>query len=197
MKIHSFKKENLYCIWNDCLLGKKVMVADSLSILYEKLESDCCYQLETTVTNFLDDPTFPFLDEKGTSWKFAYVLEPATDNTDHNAVKIAFLQGHTVVRRYKNCDWESMYSTSYFDLPGYEYMVAYQIPSRVTNKVLAMWLAQGNGLLLDVRLDYVNTMYTFPAVNIDCEVPEGYKVMPVGENKWLEPTTEVCVIKEA
>lgn len=196
MKIYSFKKENLYCIWNDCLLGKKVIVADSLSLLYEKLESDCCYQLETTVTNFPDDPTFPFLDEKGTSWKFAYVLEPATNNTDHNAVKIAFLQGHTVVRRYKNCDWESMCSTSYFDLPGYEYMVAYNIPSRVTNKVLAMWLAQGNGLLLDVRLDYVNTMYTFPAVNIDCEVPEGYKVMPVGENKWLEPTTEVCVIKE-
>jgi hypothetical protein len=197
MKIHSFKKENLYCIWNDCLLGKKVIVADSLSILYEKLESDCCYQLETTVTNFPDDPTYPFLDEKGTSWKFAYVLEPATNNTDNNAVKIAFLQGHTVVRRYKNCDCESMCSTSYFDLPGYEYMVAYNIPSRVTNKVLAMWLAQGNGLLLDVRLDYVNTMYTFPAVNIDCEVPEGYKVMPVGENKWLEPTTEVCVIKEA
>jgi hypothetical protein len=197
MKIHSFKKENLYCIWNDCLLGKKVIVADSLSLLYEKLESDSFEQLKTTVTNFPDDPTFPFLDEKGTSWKFAYVLEPATNNTDHNAVKIAFLQGHTVVRRYKNCDWESMCSTSYFDLPGYEYMVAYNIPSRVTNKVLAMWLAQGNGLLLDVRLDYVNTMYTFPAVNIDCEVPEGYKVMPVGENKWLEPTTEVCVIKEA
>lgn len=197
MKIHSFKKENLYCIWNDCLLGKKVIVADSLSILYEKLESDCCYQLETTVTNFLDDPTYPFLDEKGTSWKFAYVLEPATNNTDNNAVKIAFLQGHTVVRRYKNCDCETMISTSYFDLPGYEYMVAYNIPSRVTNKVLAMWLAQGNGLLLDVKLNWVNITYAFPADDIDCEVPDRIKVMPIGGNEWLEPTTEVCVIKEA
>lgn len=196
MKIHSFKKENLYCIWDDCLLGKKVIVADSLSILYEKLESDCCYQLKTTVTNFLDDPTFPFLDEKGTSWKFAYVLEPATNKTGNNAVKIAFLQGHTVVRRYGNCDWEGMISTSYFDLPGYEYRVASHIPSRVTNKVLAMWLAQGNGLLLDYRGTYVNATYTFPADDINCEVPEGYKVMPIGENRWLEPTTEVCVIKE-
>lgn len=196
MKINSFKKENLYCIWDDCLLGKKVVVADSLSILYEKLESDCRESLETNVVNFFDDPTFPFLDEKGTSWKFAYVLEPATDNTDDTAVKKAFQQGHTIVRRYKNCDWEGMSSTSYFDLPGYEYRIASCIPSRVTNKVLAMWLAQGNGLLLDVKLNFVNITYTFPVDDMDCEVPDRIKVMPIGENKWMEPTTEVCVLKD-
>lgn len=47
MSIRSFKKENLYCVWDDSLVGKKVMVADSLGVLYEKLEAD--ESLETSV----------------------------------------------------------------------------------------------------------------------------------------------------
>lgn len=88
-----------------------------------------------------------------------------------------------------------MSSTSYFDLPGYEYRVASARPSRVTNKTLAMWLAGGNGLLFEERLNWVRTVHDFPAADSDCEVPEGYKVMPVGGSEWLEPTADVCVVK--
>lgn len=192
MVIHSFKKENLYCIWDDCLLGKDVVTADTLCLLYEKLESNL---LVTKVVPG-PEPTYPFLDSDNTVWKFAYILEPVTEDPGDNAVKQAYIQGHTIVRRYRDCGWESMSSTSYFDLPGYEYRVASCKPSRVTNKVLAMWLAQGNGLLLDIKLNWVNVTYAFPADDIDCEVPDRIRVMPIGGNKWLEPTTEVCVIKE-
>ena len=40
MNIRCFKRGNLYCIWDDNLLGKDVVVADSLNSLYEKLEMD-------------------------------------------------------------------------------------------------------------------------------------------------------------
>lgn len=192
MSIHCFKKENLHCIWDDSLVGKKVVVADSLCDLYEKLESG--EVLGTSVVPGYE-PGYPFIDADNTSWQFVYVLEPATDNINNCAVKNAYLQGHTIVRRYANGDWEGMSSTSYFDLPGYEYRVASHITSRVTNKVLAMWLAEGNGLLLDVRLNYVNTTHTFPADDMDCEVLEGYKVMPIGGSEWLEPTDDVCASK--
>lgn len=65
----------------------------------------------------------------------------------------------------------------------------------VTNKELAMWLAKGNGLLLEERLNWVCTMHTFPVADIDCEVEEGYKVMPIGSSVWFEPTTKICKLK--
>lgn len=196
MEIRSFKKENMFSVWDDYLLGKTVMTADTLSMLYERLESIDNEQLETTVVYNPDDPSHPFLDARGVTWQFAYVIEPATDDTNNSAIKNAYRQGHVIVRRYSNHGgWEGVISTSYFDLPGYEYRVASHIPSRVTNKVLALWLVEGNGLLLDVRLDRVYTSYTFPAEDIDCEVLEGYKVMPKGGTHWLEPTTEVCKLK--
>ena len=61
----------------------------------------------------------------------------------------------------------------------------------MSNKALAIWLAEGKGLLLDVRLNYVNTTYTFVADDMDCEVPDRYKVMPIGGSVWLEPTSDV------
>ena len=64
-------------------------------------------------------------------------------------------------------------------------------PGRVSNKALAEWLAKGKGLLLEVRLNYVKTTYTFVADDMDCEVPAGYKVMPIGGSVWLEPTDDV------
>lgn len=192
MEIRSFKKENLFSVWDDYLLGKDVVVADSLSDLYEKLEAD-----EVPFHNVVmgHKPAYPFKDSDGGIWRFAYVYEPPTNDTNNCAIKNAYRQGHVIVRRYANGEWESMSSTSCFDIPGYEYRVASHIPSRVTNKVLALWLAQGNGLLLEERLDWVCTMHNFPVADIDCEVEEGYKVMPIGSSVWFEPTTEVCKLK--
>ena len=110
MSIRSFKKENLHCVWDDSLLGKKVLCADTLGGLYHLLE-----------------------------------CEDAPSTT----------------------------------------------PSRVSNMALAIWSAEVNGLLLDVGLDYVYTIYRFVADDIDCEVPDGYKVMPIGGSVWLEPTDDV------
>lgn len=192
MEIRSFKKENLFSVWDDYLLSKDVVVADSLSDLYEKLEAD-----EVPLNNVVmgHKPAYPFKDSDDGIWRFAYVYEPPTNDTNNCAIKNAYRQGHVIVRRYANGEWESMSSTSCFDIPGYEYRVASHIPSRVTNKVLAMWLVEGNGLLLDVRLDRIYTSYTFQAEDIDCEVPEGYMVMPVGCIVWFEPTTKVCKLK--
>lgn len=193
MGIRCFKKENLHFVWDDSLVGKKVLVADSLGSLYEKLEDD--ESLETSVV-CSRELNYPFLDTRCSAWRLAYVLEPVTDNSRDSEVKQAFLQGHTIVRRFANGEWESMSETSYFDLPGYEYKVSdSDIPLRVSNLVLAMWLAGGNGLLLEPRLKYISTTHTFPGVDIDREVPEGYKVMPIGGSEWLEPTTDVCVVK--
>ena len=88
-----------------------------------------------------------------------------------------------------------MHDTSYFDLPGYEYMIAEEVtectPERVSNKALAEWLIKGKGLLIDVGLGLIGTSYDFPADEMYCEVPAGYKVMPMGSDEWLEPTEDV------
>ena len=193
MSIHSFKKENLHCVWDDSLLGKMVLCADTLVGLYYALECESVPERRVTSSSEI---SYPFLDDDYQMWRFAYVVEEPSYNPGDDEVKLAYLQGHSVMRRFLNEEWEIMRSTSYFDLPGYEYKVASDIapsptPSRVSNKALAIWLAEGKGLLLDVRLNYVNTTYTFVADDIDCEVPDVYKVMPIGGNVWLEPTDDV------
>ena len=150
MNIRCFKKENLYYIWDDSLLGKDVVVADSLDSLYGKLEMD-----EIPVYNIVPGicPAHPFKDTiDHLGWRFAYVLEHSINRPVNDSVKQAYLNGHTIMRRYIGGEWEVMSSTSYFDLPGYEYKVASDNPSNdnpigrtVTYRELSRWLAQGNG----------------------------------------------------
>lgn len=150
MNIRCFKRENLYYIWDDILLGKDVVVSDSLNSLYEKLEMD-----EIPVYNVVPGicPAHPFkdtLDHLG--WRFAYILEHNINRPVNDSVKQAYLDGYTIMRRYMCGEWEVMNNTSYFDLPGYEYKVASDNPSNdnqpgrtVTYRELSRWLAQGNG----------------------------------------------------
>ena len=193
MSIRSFKKENLHCVWDDSLQGKTVLCADTLSGMYYALESGITPEHKVTSSSEI---SYPFLDDDYQMWRFAYVVEEPSYNPGDDEVKLAYLQGYSVMRRFLNDEWEVMSSNSYFDLPGYEYKVASDIapsttPSRVSNKALAIWLAEGKGLLLDVRLNYVNTTYTLVADDVGCGVPDGYKVMPIGGSVWLEPTSDI------
>ena len=193
MSIRSFKKENLHCVWDESLQGKTVLCADTLVGLYYALECESVPRRRVTSSSEI---SYPFLDDDYQMWRFAYVVEEPSYNPGNDEVKLAYLQGHSVMRRFLNDEWEVMRSTSYFDLPGYEYKVASDITtpttaSRVSNKALAIWLAGGKGLLLDIKLNYVSTTYQFVADDIDCEVPDKYKVMPIGGNEWLEPTNDV------
>ena len=140
MSIHSFKKENLHCVWDDSILGKTVLCADTLVGLYYALECEDVPERRVTSSSEI---SYPFLDDDYQMWRFAYVVEEPSYNPGDDEVKIAYLQGHSVMRRFLNDEWEVMRSTSYFDLPGYEYKVASDIapsptPSRVSNKALAI-----------------------------------------------------------
>ena len=88
--------------------------------------------------------------------------------------------------------WERMDDSSYFDLPGYEYkMESDSSAHRVSNKELAKWLAKGKGMLLDTSINLVSTSCTFNASDMDCKVPDNYRVMPIDGSDWLEPTCDV------
>lgn len=192
MGIYCFKKENLHYVWDDSIADMRCMCADSIGSLYDKLEdeSQAPYKVDPT-----DNSSYPFVNENGTAWRFVYVIHSATDDPGDNPVKQAFMAGQKVLRRYMNDDWEVMHDTSYFDLPGYEYMIAEEAteytPGRVSNKALAEWLAKGKGLLVDVESRSIGTSYDFPADEMYGEVPAGYKVMPMGSDDWLEPTDDV------
>ena len=192
MAIFCFKKENLHYNWDDSLVDMYCMCADSLGSLYDKLEDESQAPCKVTPT---DSASYPFVNENGTAWRFAYVVHSATEDAGGDPVKQAFMDGRKVIRRYRKGEWETMHDTSYFDLPGYEYKVAEDdtedTPKRVSNKALAEWLAKGKGLLLDVQLNHVNTYYMFNADEMYGEVPAGYKVMPIGSDDWLEPTEDV------
>ena len=72
MSINCFKKENLHCIWDDSLAGKEAVCADSLSSLYEKLERHEGLRRPVTPS---PDSAYPFMDEAGQLWRFAYTPE--------------------------------------------------------------------------------------------------------------------------
>ena len=189
MAISCFKKENLHYVWDDSLVDMYCMCADSLGSLYDKLEDETQAPCKVTPT---DNSSYPFVNENGTAWRFAYVVHSATDDPGDDPVKQAFMDGCKVVRRYRNDGWEVMQDTMYFDLPGYEYKVTEDYtPSRVSNKALAEWLAKGKGLLIDLGIRRIGTSYDFPADEMYGEVPAGYKVMPMGSDDWLEPTEDV------
>lgn len=186
-----FKKENLYSVWDDSLVGKAVVCADSLSNLYERLESDYTDVKYVTPS---PDTSYPFKCDQGVIWRFAYVLGESPFEPGDDPVKKAYMEGLPVLRRYRNGDeaWERMDESSYFDLPSYEYTLESDSSAHhVSNKELAMWLAKGNGLLLDVQSNQVNTTYTFLADEMYGEVPDNYRVMPIDGSEWLEPTRDV------
>ena len=186
-----FKKENLHSVWDDSLVGKAVICADSLSNLYERLESDYADVKYVTPS---PDNSYPFKCDQGVIWRFAYVLGESTFEPGGDPVKKAYMEGLPVLRRYRNGDedWEYMDELSYFDLPGYEYKLeSGSSLHRVSNKELAKWLAKGKGMLLDTSINLVSTSCTFKAYDMECEVPAGYKVMPMGSDDWLEPTEDV------
>lgn len=192
MSIFCFKKENLHYFWDDSLADMYCMCADSLGSLYDKLEDESQEPCKVVPT---DNSSYPFVNGNGTAWRFVYVVHSATDDSGDDPVKQAFMDGQKVVRRYGDGEWEVMHDTSYFDLPGYAYKVAEDDAAdtspRVSNKALAEWLVKGKGLLIDVASRYIVTTYSFPADEMYCEVPAGYKVMPMGSDDWLEPTEDV------
>ena len=192
MAISCFKKENLHYVWDDSLVDMYCMCADSLGSLYDKLEDETQAPCKVTPTG---TPAYPFMHENGTAWRFAYVVHSATDDPGDNPVKQAFMAGQKVLRRYRDEEWEVMHDISYFDLPGYEYMVAEEAteytPERASNKALAEWLIKGKGLLIDVESRRIVTSYDFPADEMYGEVPARYKVMHMGSDDWLEPTEDV------
>lgn len=186
-----FKKENLYSVWDDSLVGKAVVCADSLSNLYERLESDCADVKYVTPS---PDTSYPFKCDQGEIWRFAYVLGESPFEPGDDPVKKAYMEGLPVLRRYRNGDegWEHMDESSYFDLPGYEYTLeSGSSAHRVSNKELAKWLAKGKGMLLDVSINLVSTSCTFKASDMECEVSDNYRVMPIDGSKWLAPTYDV------
>lgn len=192
MGIYCFKKENLHYVWDDSITNMYCMCAGSLGSLYAKLEDESQAPYKVTPT---DNPSYPFMDENGTAWRFVYVVHSATDGPGDDPVKQAFMDGRKVVRRYGDGEWAVMYDTLYFDLPGYEYKVSEDVlldtAPRVSNRALAEWIAKGKGLLIDVSTRRVYTSYNFPADEVYCEVPARYKVMPMGSEDWLKPTEDV------
>lgn len=208
VSICCFKKENLHCIWDDSLIDKDVVTADSLQGLYTKLEKyEDEDEVQSSSVGFGPDPNYPFIDSEGIAWRFAYVLEPATDNIGNSAVKNAYKQGHIILRKYAHTDtdrgWEIMTSASYFDLPGYEYKVAKAKAeenvnvSLVSNRMLAKWLAQGMGEILYTHHVHVcGTEFKYSAdeanMNVNCTI----RVRKWDDVVWHVPTKEYLGIEE-
>lgn len=185
-----FKKENLYSVWDDSLVGKAVVCADSLSNLYEILER--YYDIKYVTPG--PDTAYPFKCDQGAIWRFAYVLGESPFEPGDDPVKKAYMEGLPTLRRYKHGyeEWERMDESSYFDLPGYEYKLeSGSSAHRVSNKELAMWLAKGKGILIDTQLNQVNTTYAFSADEMYGEVPDNYRVMTIDGSEWLAPTCSV------
>lgn len=66
---------------------------------------------------------------------------------------------------------------------------------RATNRELALWLSQGNGLLLDEKLGYIRTNHSFLICETDSVVLDKYRVMPIDGSEWIEPTVDVVCVQ--
>lgn len=101
-----FENKHCYCVWEDCLIGKKVFFADNISKLKTLVESNDQSCTGLIVDRY--DDNFPFYIEGYGNFPFCY-WDPIYE------FKVAFEQGKTIQGYFRAMD-------EWYDLPDPEWV---------------------------------------------------------------------------
>lgn len=190
-----FEKRFVYFMWDDELKGKTVFFADHIPHLQRRVENnDIEHYTEVTQS----DGVLPFrMNEGRADWQFVY-FDP------HYELKRAHEQGKTIERfRKSENEWEEWIDDEFpGDLSLYRIKPEEEKP--VTNKELALWLAQGNGQIYHhddsgFRTE-VKTSHGYHQEedSFDCNINQNLhcKIRKWGETEWVTPTREYMGLDE-
>ena len=185
-----YDKKYVYFEWDDKLEGKKVILAHTIKNIKEFVSSG-------------DEGRF-FIAQKGNGLPFTNgICECEFAYYDPNyEVKKAYNEGKKLQWKYRNeedwKDWDNDSCPTFFvDTNGYELRVKpddcetdndYLKDRFITNKELAMWLAQGKGQVQDRRTGRISTDYYYFEYD-DSQVDYmNIGIRKWGDDKWHEPT---------
>lgn len=189
-----FKPEYVRIMWSEEMEGNRCFVSDRISDLKRIVEEgllDSYGRVEPT-----DSRDFPFRSN-GSLWRFAY-FDP------YFTLKQAREEGKTLERFWKSeNEWKEWIDDEFpGDLALYRIMPEEETP--VTNKELALWLAQGNGQIYHhddsgFRTE-VKTFYIYPQDKDNCDCSGNKylqcKIRKWGDTEWVTPTREYMGMEE-
>lgn len=193
-----FDKRFVYFMWDDTLQGKTVFFADYIPHLQRKVENNDIEHY-TKVTQ--SDGLLPFMMKDGrAAWQFVY-FDPNYE------LKRAHEQGKKIECKRKgdawgDLDWDYTPAPEWRDDHEYRIMPEEQKP--VTNRELALWLAQGNGeiYLYDDSgfKTEVKTSYGYHQEYENCDCNEDKtlycKIRKWGDTEWVTPTRQYMGLEE-
>jgi hypothetical protein len=102
-----FENKHCYCVWEDCLIGKKVFFADSIGVLKKLVENNDQSCFDVVVEHYSED--FPFYVDGYGRFAFCY-WDPIYE------FKVAFEQGKTIQGYFRAMDeWYDLLDPEWVD----------------------------------------------------------------------------------
>ena len=159
-----FDPQFVHCMWDDSLEGKRCIVSDNIDIMIDAVDNGTYH---TAVINRSKGGGYALhSNETGLDYVVAY-YDPLYD------VKWAWKQGKQIQVRSKGStrnEWMNMDPIGWFDT--YEYRVKPVVVEleeqeepkkkrRMTNRELAKWIAEGNGLARFMPTGITGIDYTY------------------------------------
>ena len=189
-----FDSKFVHFMWDKSLEGKEGFVASTIKWIINCVENDVrinhWQKLEESRSTDL-----PFHSITGMDYGFAY-YDPLYE------VKWAWKQGKQIQVRSKGStrnEWMNMDPIGWFDT--YEYRVKPVVVEleeqeepkkkrRMTNRELAKWIAEGNGLARFMPTGITGIDYTYRSNEEDASVSDTWKICGWDEKEWHVPEVE-------
>lgn len=185
-----FKPEYVRCTWSPELEGKAVSFSDSIDTLWQEVCNNKDNRALCEESRSVDYPFKCGIQ----NWRFVY-YDPFFD------YKLAHEQGK-IIQVLHDDIWVDWLNPSWDDSRSYRMKPEEEKP--VTNKELALWLAQGNGQLYHhddsgFRTE-VKTSHGYHQEedSFDCNINQNLhcKIRKWGETEWVTPTREYMGLEE-
>lgn len=190
-----FKPEYVRCTWSPELEGKAVSFSDSIDTLWQEV---CNSKDNRSLCEESRAVDYPF--KCGIqNWRFVY-YDPFFE------LKLAHEQGKIIQVLHADI-WVDWLNPSWDDSRSYRIKPEEEKPEEekpVTNRELALWLAQGNGQIYHhddsgFRTE-VKTSHGYHQEedNFDCNINSNLhcKIRKWGETEWVAPTREYMGLEE-
>lgn len=189
-----FKPEYVRCTWSQELEGKEVCYSDSIDELWREVTSSKDNRTHCDKGRSTDYPFKCGIQ----NFRFVY-YDP------NYSLKIAHEQGQKIECKKKGDiwkDWDYIPDPEWLD--DHEYRIKPEEEMPVTNKELALWLAQGNGQIYHhddsgFRTE-VKTSHGYHQEkdSFDCNINQNLhcKIRKWGETEWVTPTREYMGLED-
>lgn len=178
-----FDKKFVHFLWDDSLEGKEGFFADNIGDLITSVNNNGDKNIASK-SKYQDTPFY----EAGSDWRFFYYDPNYECKRAYNEGKQIQISGDGEIW----VDWEDKRE------PDWDTIFLFRIkpeeepkPKRMTYRMLAEWLAKGNGQQSSTECSVRYTFQETIKEDENKEVPVDYKIRRWNSNEWIEPTVDV------